>query len=209
MNSSSIIDGLLKTIERFAETYPILSYIILFLSAIIENIFPPIPGDTVTVFGAFLVGRGKLDYLLVLISTTLGSTVGFMGLFYIGYYFGRDYFTKKNFKFFPVTMINKTSKWFVKYGYLIILFNRFLAAIRSVISLTAGMAKMPHLTVWILTFIGCAVWNGLLIYAGYYLGENWSDVDYYLKQYSLIILGIIIFIVLLVVIKRWRRKKTA
>ncbi len=209
MNSSTIIDSLLKTIEQFAETYPILSYIILFLSAIIENIFPPIPGDTVTVFGAFLVGRGKLDYLLVLISTTIGSTIGFMGLFYIGYYFGRDYFIKKDFKFFSVSAINKTSKWFTRYGYLIILLNRFLAAIRSVISLTAGMAKMPHISVWVLTFIGCAIWNGLLIYAGYYLGENWSDAEYYLKQYSQFILAIIILIVLFVIIKRWRRKKTA
>ena len=56
-------------------------YLFLFASSIIENLFPPIPGDTITAFGAFLAGIGKLDFLMVIIITTIGSTIGFMLLF--------------------------------------------------------------------------------------------------------------------------------
>ncbi len=77
-------------------------YLFLFLSAIIENLFPPIPGDTITVFGAFLVGVGRLNYFGVYLSTTLGSVIGFMTLFLIGKYLGRKFFHEKNYKHFSI-----------------------------------------------------------------------------------------------------------
>ena len=76
--------------ERFLnclETLPdFLIYLFLWLSAFVENLFPPIPGDTITAFGALLVGIGGLNFFGVYFSTTLGSLLGFLCLFRVGGY---------------------------------------------------------------------------------------------------------------------------
>jgi len=153
-------------------------YIFLFTSAIVENLFPPIPGDTITAFGAFLVGTGRLDYLLVYISTTLGSVVGFMALFFLGRYLGREFFINRNFSFFSAESIEKTEVWFKKYGSFVILINRFVPGIRSAVSLVSGILQMNPLRVSLLALVSAAVWNLIWIHTGYTLGNNWETVKH-------------------------------
>ena len=74
-----------------------LVYLLLGLSAYVENIFPPIPGDTITAFGAFLVGLGKLHFMGVYLATTFGSLLGFLTLFWLGRFLGRQFFMEKNY----------------------------------------------------------------------------------------------------------------
>ena len=73
---------------------PLIAYCLLFLSAFVENIFPPIPGDTVVLFGAYLVGRGELSFVPVFLTTVAGSFIGFMAIYYLGLKKGRDFFNK-------------------------------------------------------------------------------------------------------------------
>ena len=101
-----------RIIEFLLPQNDIFLYIFLFVSAIIENLFPPIPGDTITAFGAFLVGTGRLNYFLVYISTTIGSVIGFMALFFVGRFFEREFFMQKDFKFFSADSIINAEKWF-------------------------------------------------------------------------------------------------
>jgi membrane protein DedA with SNARE-associated domain len=175
---------------------PLALYLILFLSAYVENVLPPIPGDTVTIFGAYLVGIGRLDFTLVLASTTAGSLFGFMTLYAIGYRFGREFIERKNYRFFPREKIIKTEAWFRKYGSLVILGNRFLSGVRSVISISSGIARMPWLRVGAFALISSTVWNALLITAGYFLGVNWQMVNRLIGKYNLYA-GILIGILLL------------
>lgn len=164
---------------------PLALYLILFLSAYVENVLPPIPGDTVTIFGAYLVGIGRLDFALVLVVTTAGSLLGFMTLYAIGYRFGRDFFERKNYRLFPREKIIKTETWFRKYGSLVILGNRFLSGVRSVISISSGVARMPWTRVCALALISSTVWNALLISIGYFLGINWETVNRWIGKYNL------------------------
>ena len=87
-----------------------LIYVLLGLSAFVENVFPPIPGDTITALGAFLEGNGKLDFFCVNISTTLGSLLGFMSLFWVGGSLGRRFFIEKDYRFFKAKDIIKVEK---------------------------------------------------------------------------------------------------
>ena len=95
-------------------------YLFLFISSVIENIFPPAPGDTITAFGAFLVGTGRLNFLSVYAVTTLGSSAGFMILYFLGRYLERSFFERKNYSFFSRDKIADAEKWFYKFGYLVI-----------------------------------------------------------------------------------------
>jgi membrane protein DedA with SNARE-associated domain len=199
-----------KLIDSIINQHDAVLYIFLFASAVIENLFPPIPGDTITAFGAFLVGTGRLNYGLVFLTTTAGSVAGFFILFIIGRSFGRDFFMKKNYRHFSVDSIIKTEKWFSSRGYIIVLLNRFMPGIRSVISVTAGISLFSPLKVLILSTISAAVWNLIWIHAGYSLGGSWDTVrektGVLLKNYNLAA-GVIMAAIVLVIIVRYLLKK--
>ena len=98
-----------------------LIYFFLGLSAFVENLVPPIPGDTITAFGAFLVGMGRLSFAGVYISTTVGSLLGFLSLFWVGGFLGRHFFIERDFRFLRAKDIIKAEEWFGRYGYFLIL----------------------------------------------------------------------------------------
>ena len=180
-------------------------YGVLFVSAIIENLFPPIPGDTIVLIGAYLAGRGELGLGYVFVSTTLGGTVGFLALFLVFKYFGRNFFVKKNYWFFTEGNIQKVQRWFDRYGYLVILFNRFLSGARSVVSVFAGIANMKTFYVSIFTFISCIIWNGMIIGSGYILGQNWRLLVSVLKTYQRIVFLLILLLATLWIILKWKK----
>lgn len=153
-----------------------LLYLLLFISAFIENVFPPVPGDTITAFGAFLVGTGRLDYSLVYLSTTLGSVLGFVCLVLVGRYLGREFFIGRDYRHLPARRIMKAEAWFRRYGYLVVLANRFLPGIRSVISLASGIARLSLWKVLLCAIASASVWNLIWIHTGYLLGDNWELV---------------------------------
>jgi membrane protein DedA with SNARE-associated domain len=186
-------------------------YLFLFLSAVIENLFPPIPGDTITAFGAFLVGTGRLSYVLVYLATTAGSVTGFMILVLLGRFLEREFFMKKNYRFFSAESILSAEKWFSRYGYFVVLGNRFLPGIRSVISLVSGITQLNLLKVFILSIVSASIWNLLWIHIGFLLGNNWHSVrhraEHLIRQYNIaagiiIALAIIVFIVYKLIKKR-------
>jgi membrane protein DedA with SNARE-associated domain len=183
-----------------------LIYLLLGLSAFVENIFPPIPGDTITAFGAFLVGMGRLSFLGVYISTTAGSLIGFMSIFWIGSYLGRRFFMEKDYRFFKAKDIIKTEEWYRKYGYHLVAFNRFLPGIRSVIAVAGGMSQLRPTRVAILALLSCAAWNLIWISAGYALGTNWglvkAKLSTFMVRYNITVLLLVALIILILVIRK-------
>jgi membrane protein DedA with SNARE-associated domain len=186
-------------------------YLVLGLSAFMENIFPPLPGDTITAFGAFLAGTGRLDFVPVYFSTTIGSLIGFLSIFYLGRYLGRNFFMENNFPFFKAESIKKAERWFRRYGYFIIALNRFLPGIRSVIALAGGISRLHPMASALLALLSCAIWNFAWISMGYVLGNNWEIVKLKLSsilmKYNLSI--ILLFSVLLIfyILKRYFQDK--
>jgi membrane protein DedA with SNARE-associated domain len=189
---------------------PIIAYLVLFISAFLENVIPPIPGDTVVVVGAYLVSTEKLGFWGVFISTCIGSTFGFMVMYFIGAKFGRTFFYKKSrAKLFKESQIKKVEKWFANWGYWVIFANRFLSGTRSVVSIFAGLFHLNAFYVLGLGFISTMIWNGILISLGLFLGENWNKLIEYVKEYNFVFIIItIIFIVVIFSIRNMKKKKT-
>lgn len=187
----NLLDSMTTYISSLSPAY---MYLALFLSSYIENVFPPIPGDTVVVFAAYFVGRSQQHYWGVFISTTIGSVAGFMTYYLLGYLIPREYFIRKNFRFLPARNFEKAGEWFQRYGFWIVAANRFLSGIRSVISIVAGLYRLPWLQVLALATVSCAIWNGLLIWAGYLLGANWRFIEEILRQYSRAILSLFVLL---------------
>lgn len=88
--------------------------------------------------------------------------------------------------------IQKGLGWMRKYGQWIVVSNRFLAGTRSVIALTAGASHMSVVPTILSASISSMLWNSLLLYGGWFLGDNWRIIGRYLEQYSLAILVVLL-----------------
>ena len=158
-------------------------YWLLGVSAFFENIVPPIPGDTVTVFGGYLVGVGRLSLAGTVLATTMGSFAGFMTMYAAGRFLGHE-LLKHGSRVFARETIDRVHGWFERYGMGVVLANRFLSGARSVISICAGIARLSPWLVAGCCLVSCLIWNGLLIWAGSMVGENWGLIITMLKKYN-------------------------
>jgi membrane protein DedA with SNARE-associated domain len=184
---------MLDTLTRsFTDLAPAWLYIALFSCAYLENILPPVPGDTALVFAAYLVGRTQERIAGIFLAITLGSVAGFMTLYSLGRFVQADFFAAKNYRFLPAKSFESAGVWFRRWGGWVIFLNRFLSGIRSVISIVSGIYRIPPMRVLFLAVGGCGIWNLLVILAGYWLGANWGMIEQLLRQYSRIILSMCI-----------------
>ena len=189
---------------------PVWAYVTLLIIAYGENVAPPIPGDMVVVFGGYLAGLGQLHLGIVVLLSTVGGVLGFMTMFVIGTRLGQSLLDPDRFRWLPREGIEKARRWIQRYGYGVVAANRFLSGARSVISLTAGMAEMnTWRTLWWCT-VSAFVWTGLISYAGYAVGENWTLVVAYLRAYGRVILTLLLlFAAGLLARWYWRRRREA
>ncbi len=178
--------------------------------AFLENLFPPLPSDALVLFVGSLVGVGTVDFTLALIVTSLGSTAGFVVMYKVGDWFGLKILETGRIPFIPVEKVHKVEGWFRKYGYFLIVVNRFLTGTRAVVSFFAGMSELPLTATTILSFISALVWNFLLLFAGKQLGENWQVIGSYLASYSqgitIVLLLVAFLLILWFMIKNLRRE---
>ena len=199
-----MFEDILNQISTFS---PIWIYITLFLFAFIENVFPPSPSDLVIVIGGTLVGTGDLNFILSLIFATLGSITGFMLMFYIGSTVDKKVIHSGRFRFIPINSIEKVEIWFRKYGYMVIVANRFMPGTRAVISFFAGISNLESKKTTLLCFISALAWNIIMLYLGFIFGDNVAKVDEYLTTYSNIVIVITILIILFFVVRFFFRKR--
>ena len=180
-------------------------YLFLFMSSLGENLFPPLPGDTFVILGAFLVGMGHLHFLPAYLATTCGSFAGFMILFFVGRRWGRRFLGVGRWQIFSQDRFDRVEVWFNRYGYWVIGFNRFLSGFRSVVSFAAGTAGMKSKNVMVLALLGCVVWNAILMGVGIWIGENWTEI---IRSYQRVVFILICIFILFWWIKAvWRKKR--
>ena len=186
---------------------PFLVYLVLFFFSFIENIFPPSPSDFVVVFGATLIAHSTLSFIPILLITTFGSGVGFIAMYFIGEYLGEKILRKGRFKFIKAESLDKADRFFHKYGYNIILINRFLPGTRAVVSFFTGVHRLKPARTFIYAAVSSFFWNAILIFLGIKLGENLKLVDTYLSRYSEIILILTVLALTFILIRHWMKKK--
>jgi membrane protein DedA with SNARE-associated domain len=196
---------MLELVRALEDVDPRWAYGVLLLSAMLENLIPPVPGDTVVVFSAYLVGRGTWELWPVFGATVAGGVIGFMIMYYIGLRYGRSFFAGRRGRVFSLEGLEKAEAWLTRYGVWLLLGNRFLSGIRSVIALSAGIGRMSWVRVLICGALSMALWNGVLLYTGLLVGQNWEEVLALLRQYNRVLVGVLV-VVALVGLWRWRTK---
>ncbi len=179
-------------------------YLFLFFSNVMENVFPPYPGDTVILIGGYLASAGKLSFLGIFFTSLLGCLVGAMILYFLGQKKGRGVF--KQGKIFNLSNLAKIEGWFKRYGEEVILGSRFLTGIRSGVALCAGLGNVKLKKMIFYSSFSIALWNGLLIFLAASLHKNWQVLYKFFVVYNRVVL-ILVIIVSAAVIFVWIKRR--
>ena len=205
----SFLSGLFAALGSFAlSAISTFGYGGIFFLMMLESMVLPVPSELVMPFAGFLIEKGSFTFLWVIVASTLGSITGSLIFYYIGKTGGHALVERYG----KYVLINhedviKTEKWFNKRGELTIFFARLIPVVRHLISLIAGIGKMNVKKFTLYTIIGAALWNGILAYLGFILGQHWAEVNQYTDQISIVIVILIIGFVVYFVYRHLKKRK--
>ena len=186
---------IINVIEKFG-------YIATMFLIALENIFPPLPSEVILLFSGFITTTTSLNIVIMSLFSTLGSLLGALILYYFGTIFNKEKMKQlihtRGGKILRLedNDIDKANEWFDKKGYKAVIICRFIPILRSLISIPAGMNKMNILKFSIYTFLASFIWNGILLYLGLVMGDNWGYIEEIFSKYSLIVLIVMILILM-------------
>lgn len=174
------------------------------LAIALENLFPPLPSEVILPLAGFTASKGNMGLFDAVLWTTLGSVIGALALYGVGALLGRERVVSIAAKLplVSVSDIEKTEAWFARHGRKTVFFGRMIPIFRSLISIPAGVERMPIAIFTLLTTLGSLIWNTAFVMAGFLLGENWSLVEDYMGIVSKTVLGIVILAAVVFVVVR-------
>lgn len=180
------------------------------IAVALENLFPPLPSEVILPLAGFTASRGAFGLAEVLLWTTLGSVVGALALYGLGAWLGRIRLLRivARVPLLNVDDVVRAEAWFARHGQKAVFFGRMIPIFRSLISIPAGVERMPLLRFTLLTAAGSGIWNTIFVLAGFFLGENWALVEAYAGVFQKVVIaalavGVTVFIVVRV---RQRRR---
>ncbi|ELZ2665200.1 DedA family protein [Campylobacter upsaliensis] len=183
------------------ETASAWGYLGIIILMTIESCFIPFPSEVVMIPAGYLAHKGELDFSLCILSGVFGSVLGALINYYLCFFWGRDFILRYG-RFFGITeeKFAKFEVFFNRHGEFSTFVCRLLPGIRQYISMPAGLAKMRVINFVIFTAAGSGIWVSILVFLGYFLGENEDLIKEYLHQILLFIL-LFVFIAGLIYIK--------
>lgn len=171
-------------------------YLGIFFLMILENIFPPIPSEVIIPLIGFSAASGQFNVVLAIFVATAGAVVGALPWYFLGRWFGLERVKRLSEKYGRLMTMSSTDVetahgWFKKYDGAAVFFGRLIPTVRTLISVPAGIARMPLAPFLIYSALGSALWTGALVSLGYVLKSEYAIVADYLDPVSS---GVIILI---------------
>jgi membrane protein DedA with SNARE-associated domain len=172
-------------------------YLGVFFLMLLENIFPPIPSEIIMPFAGFVAAKGKLSVIGVIVSGTAGSVAGTYIWYVLARLFGEQRIRRlvdRYGRWMTVTNheLDNAKDWFERYGKLSVFFGRLIPAIRTLISIPAGLARMSPLTFLSLTTVGSAIWAVVLTALGLLLEDHYQRVSDYVQPVADAVVALIV-----------------
>lgn len=181
------------------------------LLVLAETVFPPIPSEVILPLGGYQAQRGELSPLLVLVAATAGSLAGAWILYGVGAKLGRERSTAlvDKLPLLDRDDVERSIDWFERHGEWAVLIGRLVPGVRSLVSLPAGTARMGLVRFTLLTLVGSAVWNALLVGGGMALGTQWRLVEQYSGVLDIAAVVAVVAVIGWLVLRRVRRRREA
>lgn len=174
----------------------------------LETVFPPVPSEVVLPLAGFVAWQGAYGVVAAIVWATVGSLVGAYLLYWAGAAWGVDRVRRVAGRLPLVDEhdVDRAMDAFGRHGRSAVLVGRVVPGVRSVISIPAGVDRMPLLTFTLWTVVGSAAWNGLLVGGGYLLGTRWHLVEKYTGVVSNVVYVLLAVLVVWFVVRRLRRR---
>ncbi len=182
-------------------------YLAICIGCFIENLLPPFPGDAFILAAGALAAAGRLEPVTAGLAALVGGMLSVFILYFIGRRYGREYFIRKNFRFFNAQDIHTTEQKFEKWGALILLVSRFLFGIRSAVSVTAGIVNYPRFQMLLFSGISYAIFITLWMLLASGVVAGISDWQAIITNYGKIIGFIAVIAVIVYFIRNWFESK--
>ena len=180
-----------------------------FFLMMLESMIAPVPSEAVMPFVGFLVADGSWHLGLALFATSFGSFCGSLISYWMGYYGGKPLVLKVGkYLFLNPHDLERTERYFNrKQGLVTVFIARFIPVVRHLISIPAGIGKMPLIPFLLVSTIGATMWNGFLLYCGMQLRSRWTLVQHYSHQLDIVIVVLCVAVVLWFFAVRWKRRQ--
>jgi len=191
-----------------------LGYLGIGLLMFLENLFPPIPSELIMPLAGYTATQPNTQILVIpaIAVGVIGTILGALPWYYAGLLLGKnrlELLASRYGKWIGISGedIQKSVNWFEKHGSKAVLFGRLVPGIRTLISVPAGISKMPIAPFLIYSTVGTVGWVSLLTYAGYFLGKNYPLVEKYIDVISKVVVAVVLIAIAWFIINRLRRKK--
>ena len=188
-----MVGALVETLSNFViNTIEAMGYLGVWILMALESANIPVPSEIIMPFSGFLTTREVFSFWLLVFVGAFGNLAGSLFSYYLGAYGGRKFLEKYG-KFLLIHKqdIETAQKWFARYGNSIAFFSRMLPIVRTFISFPAGVARMNVWKFSVYTFVGSFIWSALLVYVGFWAGENWHFLSPYFRKFDWAIVVVI------------------
>lgn len=155
------------------------SYVGIFVLMALESMVAPIPSELVMPFAGFLIFTKEFSVAPVMVASTLGSIVGSLLSYGMGMLGKPVVLRYGRYLLLNPHHLEWTEKFFLRHGGKTIFISRFIPVVRHLISIPAGLARMPLIPFILYTAVGATLWNGFLTYLGFRLKQNWPVIQKY------------------------------
>jgi membrane protein DedA with SNARE-associated domain len=176
------------------------------LFAALENVFPPIPADTIVAVGSFLAARGKGSVFAAFAATWVGNVGGAMAMYGVGRRYGAERLQRKLLGDAGPTAERRLERLYGRYGVIALFASRFIPGVRALVPPFAGALRVPPVRAGFAIGCASALWYGTVSYFGFTLGGNWQRVSQLIVEYGHI-LAAAALIVLVGAFVTWRTRK--
>ena len=177
-----------------------------FLMAL-ESMVVPLPSELVLPFAGYLTATGQLSFVWVFVASVIGSLIGSLISYYMGLWGGNKFVcTLGKYCFLDETDLTKTEELFKRHGDPVIFIARFIPVVRHLISIPAGIGKMDLKKFCFYTAAGAALWNLILIWLGYYLGQNWRLIRNYSEYFSIAVAALLVLAGIVFIVRHLRHR---
>ncbi|MEN8374848.1 MAG: DedA family protein [Gemmatimonadota bacterium] len=174
------LDALLP---RLTELPPWLTYVVLGVGAAVENVFPPIPADTVVLFGAFLAGLGQADPWLVLASTWAANVIGAVAVYFVARRYGEAAFASGPGRWLlHPGQLERIARFYARWGASALFLSRFFPGVRALVPVFAGVSRMRPVAVAVPLATASFIWYGALVWVGAVSGRNWEELKAFMER---------------------------